>query len=201
MLRGVARSAGGVMPVDEDLRILGSIAAGNDGAMDRLVLKYQSFVYFLALQIVKNPPDAEDVAQEVFYRVYRYAKKFRGDAKVKTWIYGITVNEARSRYRSAAKHWSALVEEASGEEVRDLADIEETILARETSETLHTAIDRLPEVQRTVVLMFYKEELSYQEITEILQIPMGTVKTHLYRAKNNLARLLREDSLVAEGAL
>lgn len=175
--------------MDEDLRLIRNIAAGQSTDLERLMAKYQSFVYYLVLQVVGDPHDAEEVTQEVFWRVYRFAKKFRGDSKVKTWLYTIAVNEARNRIRRKGKSWTAH-EDISDKEIQADQDIEESYLIQERAVEIQSAIEQLNPIQRTVILMYYREELSYQEIADIMDVPIGTIKTHLFRGKKSLARIL-----------
>jgi RNA polymerase sigma-70 factor (ECF subfamily) len=177
------------MPVDDDRQLIHLIAAGRNEAIGRLMTKYQSFVYYLALQLLGNAQDAEEVTQEVFWRVYRFAKKFRGDAKVKTWLYTIAVNEARNRLRRKGdllKNHGNIDEH----EFTDDRDPEADYLIQERSTEIQWAIDQLNPTQRMVILMYYKEDLSYQEIADILNVPMGTIKNQLFRGKKSLARIL-----------
>lgn len=180
----------GVMPgMDEDYRLIQNIAAGQISSLENLMAKHQSFVYYLALQITGDPQDAEEVTQEVFWRVYRYAKKFRGDSKVKTWLYTIAVNEARNRLRRRGNSWT-VHEDITETELQADHDVEEGYLIQERAMEIQSAIEMLNPTQRAVLLMYYREELSYQEIADIMGIPMGTIKTHLFRGKKSLARIL-----------
>lgn len=122
--------------------------------------KYQAFVYYLALQLLSNAQDAEEVTQEVFWRVYRFAKKFRGEAKVKTWLYTIAVNEARNHLRRKGD-WLKDHENLDEHELTDDRDPEADYLIQERSTEIQWAIDQLNPTQRMVILMYYKEELSY----------------------------------------
>ncbi|HEX2953966.1 MAG TPA: sigma-70 family RNA polymerase sigma factor [Bacillota bacterium] len=178
----------------EDIEILDQIASGRTYALERLMTKYQSFVYYLALQIVGDNQDAEEVTQEVFWRVYRFAKKFRGDAKVKTWLYTIAVNEARNRLRRKGVSRFAH-EDISETELPTDQDLEEGYLLEERSAEIQSAIAKLNPTQQAVILMYYREELSYQEIADIMDVPIGTIKTHLFRGKKSLAKILGEQSV------
>jgi RNA polymerase sigma-70 factor (ECF subfamily) len=179
--------------LDEDLTVITAIMRGDHEAINLLVRKYYSFVYFLAHQVVNNAFDAEDITQEVFWSVYRNAQKFRGEAKVKTWIYQITLNIARTKFRKAWHYLNELYNDEVLDE-QDQLNIEEEIIDREESSEINAAIDQLITMQKMVLLLFYYEGLSYQEIAKLLQLPLGTIKTHLYRAKKNLALTLSKQS-------
>jgi RNA polymerase sigma-70 factor (ECF subfamily) len=154
-----------------------------------LVQRYQDSVFGMALRFVGGRGDAEDVAQEVFLRAYRGLDGFKGDAKFSTWLYRITFNlcaDWQRRNRRAGRR-SALIEEAA--EVADgRANLEEGFLESERKDLVRRALDGLDERYRSVLVLLYYQKMSYEQIAAVLDLPVKTVETRLYRAR----KLLRE---------
>lgn len=168
--------------------------AGDTDAFDVLVIENQNFVYNLALRTLGNTAEAEDVAQDAFVRAWLALPKFRQQAKFRTWLYRIVVNLCYSRFPRIRRELVVLVDE-------DIADIpdaaSETVLivAVETDERrafLHRKIDELPDHYRMLISLRYQEELSYNEIATVTNLPIGTVKTGLFRAKKRLRKAMFE---------
>jgi RNA polymerase sigma-70 factor (ECF subfamily) len=192
-LTGPSRKAGRE-PTDEDLVV--GVLAGDESAYGRLVTRYRDYVYTIAVRIVGDESDAEDVAQETFVRAYRALPKFRGDSKFSSWLYRIATNRALTHLKRRRRRGSVVdvdagphVEaEAGRSEVGESPGPDELVIGEEFRRQVRAAVLRLPEQYRVVVTLFYLEERSYKEVAAILGIPMGTLKTHLHRAR----ALLRE---------
>ena len=167
--------------------------AGETGAFELLVQRYQDFVYIIALRTVQDRAEAEDVAQETFLRAYQALRTFRGDAKFSSWLYRIAVNRSIAHLRR--KRRDPLL--SNGDE-RSLDSLSSAPSSQESPEEgaaraeLRTRLDRaianLPPEYRIVVTLYHLEERKYREVAEILGLPIGTVKSHLHRAR----ALLRE---------
>jgi RNA polymerase sigma-70 factor (ECF subfamily) len=181
-------------PTDEELVV--GVLAGDESAYGALVSRYRDYVYTIAVRIVGSESDAEDVAQETFVRAYRALPRFRGYSKFSSWLYRIATNRAlthlkRRRRRAAAVDLQSgphVEAEASRTESDRRDGPEEIVLDQEFRRRVRAAVMTLPEQYRVVVTLFYLEERSYTEVAETLGIPMGTLKTHLHRAR----ALLRE---------
>ncbi len=155
-------------------------------AFAELVRRHQSKVRGLLLRLSGDRSLADDLAQEVFLRAYRGLEGFEGRARFSTWLYRITYNVFLN-HRSRSKQLAALPE---GFEQRAAAPEGRLSAVRsDLRRDLSAAIETLPERYRAVIVLYYLEEVSYPEIAEILELPLGTVKTHLFRAK----RLLRQE--------
>ena len=165
-------------------------------AFGALVAETETYVYNLAYRILGNAQEAEDMTQDVFVRVWRALPEFRADSKFTTWLYRIVMNTSLNRRRQLrtelqtvdrddALDGLALPREASG------ADPSAAAIDRETSAMLWAAVERLSAKYRLVIALFYQEGLSYEEIAELLALPLGTVKSHLSRARSALAKVLR----------
>jgi RNA polymerase sigma-70 factor (ECF subfamily) len=179
-------------PTDEELVV--QVISGDEAAFGELVARYRDYVYTIAVRIVGDESDAEDVAQEAFVRAYRALPRFRGDSKFSSWLYRITTNRAlthlkrRRRRPPAVDIQSGPHIEADRLDRRRSIGPDELVIDEEFRRGVRAAVMKLPEQYRVVVTLFYLEQRSYKEVAAILGIPMGTLKTHLHRAR----ALLRE---------
>jgi RNA polymerase sigma-70 factor (ECF subfamily) len=167
--------------------------AGDADAFSALVAEHQQFAFNLALRVVGDPNEAEDVAQEAFVRAWLALANFRGQAQFRTWLYRIVTNLCCNRLPRLRRDLLAMGEEAAGHipDERDL-DPASSVEAEERRAFLHQQIEALPESYRLVVSLRYQQELSYEEIASILSLPVGTVKTGLFRARARLRDALRD---------
>lgn len=167
--------------------------AGEAGAFSALVVEHQQFAYNLALRTLGHAEEAEDVAQEAFVRAWLALANFRGQARFRTWLYRIVTNLCCNRLPRFRRDLLAMGDEAAAQ-VPDApeADPAATVEAGERRAFLHQQIEALPESYRLVVSLRYQQELSYEEIANVLSLPVGTVKTGLFRARARLREALRE---------
>ena len=160
-------------------------------AFEALVVRHERYVYNLALRVVGDPDEAEDLAQQAFLRAWRGLPQFRGQAKFSTWLYRIVTNLCYSRLPQLKKD---LVMLAPDEEALDLPDerqaVEPGLLDAELRECLHRAIESLPEGCRLLLTLRHLQELSYEEIAQVTGLPLGTVKTGIFRARRRLKEVL-----------
>lgn len=162
-----------------------------------LVERHQEMVFRTLARLVGDRQDLEDLAQEVFLRLFRGMAHFRGEAKVTTFLYRIIVNVVNDEFRrrQRARLAVSLDEEEAGWDERlpgPAPDPGARLDRARFEELLEASLDRLSPRERAVVTLFYQEERSYQEISEILETPIGTVKTHLYRAREKLKTAVQE---------
>lgn len=172
------------MPADDAITSL--VVAGRTGeAFDRLVPAYRRRVYGLAYSILRDRAAAEDLAQEVFVKLWQVLPKYDGRAQLSTWIYAITRNSAisalRARRRTASMSDAAVQLEAEGIAAEPAA---------EDATALWRQVDALPEKQRQAVILYYQDERSVEEVAAMMGIPVNTVKTQLHRARASLAAAL-----------
>jgi RNA polymerase sigma-70 factor (ECF subfamily) len=173
------------------------ILNGNSNAFRFLVSKHQRLVAHIVGRIVQRREDVEDISQEVFMKVYRKLKLFRGDSKLSTWIAKIAYNTSISHIRRSKNELSydetpALVANESDEMLNQIG-----IEREEAKKYLLELIEELPVHYRTVLTLFHLEEFSYREIEEITEMPEGTIKSYLSRARKILKEKL-EKIVVAE---
>jgi len=182
-----------------DWALVQQCASGDEVACARLVTDHQRMVYQLAMHLLGDPQEAQDLSQEVFLRVFRTLPQFRGQASLRTWIYRIVVNQASNRQRWwRRRHRSqqvALEEHAEqhGElaESRNFASPDRVLQERETAGRVWKALDALPFDQRAVIVLREIDGLSYEEIAASIGVAVGTVKSRLARARENLRLALR----------
>lgn len=189
-----------------DLSLVRRVQRGDKGAFDALVLKYQHKLVKLVMRYVRNPAEAEDIAQEAFIKAYRALPQFRGDSAFYTWLYRIAINTAKnavvSRDRSPIEYD---LDRSNTDEsydmqgrMKDSETPEGLVLTDEIRSTVNAAIDALPEDLRTAIVLRELEGLSYEEIAEAMACPVGTVRSRIFRAREAIDRRLRE---VFEGGL
>jgi RNA polymerase sigma-70 factor (ECF subfamily) len=190
-----------------DLTLVRRVQRGDKGAFDALVLKYQHKLVKLVMRYVRNPAEAEDIAQEAFIKAYRALPQFRGDSAFYTWLYRIAINTAKnavvSRDRSPIEYnidRNDATEESYDMQgrMKDSETPEGLVLTDEIRTTVNAAIDALPEDLRTAIVLRELEGLSYEEIAEAMDCPVGTVRSRIFRAREAIDHRLRE---VFEGGL
>jgi RNA polymerase sigma-70 factor (ECF subfamily) len=168
--------------------------SGDEGAFQELIDRYKDLVFALIARTVQDRSRAEDLAQEVFLRIHRGLPYFRGEARLSTWIYRIVANvcvQEQSRPRAPGASVSLDDERASERVIPSAADRQFGDL--ELRDRLEKAIARLPANYRLLIAAHYLDGVQYDDLAEALDLPLGTVKTQLYRAKQQLRRLLETE--------
>jgi len=191
---------------DEE-QLLERLRAGDDAAYEALLERFQEPVYQLVCRLINDPGEAGDVVQDVFLKVFRGVGSFRGQSSLKTWIYRIAVNEAHNRRRWFSRHRKPEVdlggeEEGSGRLER-FSDRGKTpydwTLNNEMRTAIEEALEEINPVFRSAVVLRDLEELSYEEIADILDVSIGTVKSRILRGREALRRALIERLEPARG--
>ena len=183
-----------------DLSLVQLAQRGDAGAFDALVRRYQHKVVKLVLRYVRDPAEAEDIAQEAFIKAYRALPRFRGDSAFYTWLYRIAINTAKnvlaSRGRSPIQYEVDRSDDDENYDVvanmKDTATPEALALTEEIRSTVTAAIDSLPEDLRTAIQLRELEGLSYEEIAAAMECPVGTVRSRIFRAREAIDARLRE---------
>lgn len=186
---------------ESDQLLVERVQAGERQAFDLLVSKYQRRLLRLVARIVHDPAEAEDVVQETFIKAFRALRHFRGDAAFYTWLYRIGINTAKnylvtqSRRAPTSTQTDADAAEARGEGksdgLRDINTPESMLATKQIAETVNAAMEALPVDLRTAILLREIEGLSYEEISDIMSCPIGTVRSRIYRAREVIAEKLR----------
>ena len=183
---------------ESDLELVRRAQKNERGAFDLLVLKYQHKVVTLVARLLRDPTEAEDVAQEAFVKAYRALGSFRGDSAFYTWLYRIAVNTARNSIASRQRRPLDYEAELSESEQNNVAarlkhddTPEATVLSEEIRQTVNQAIEQLPEDLRTAIVLREIEGLSYEEIAAAMDCPVGTVRSRIFRAREAIDRALQ----------
>ncbi len=168
---------------------------GNEAAFKHLFEAHQDRIYNTILYMVQSATEAEDLTQEVFVDVFLSIENFKAHSKLSTWIYRIAINKAlnHQRFKKAKKRLGAVLSIFNLSPVDDAPDfVHPGILLenKELSETLYKAIDALPEKQKTAFVLRQLEDLSYAEIADVMQTTTPSVESLLFRAKQNLQKIL-----------
>jgi RNA polymerase sigma-70 factor (ECF subfamily) len=161
------------------------VRRGDPRAFEELVITYQHRVFGVALRMLRNRAEAEDIAQEVFLRVHHALDDFRGEAKLSTWLYAIASRLCLNRLASGERRMAREGEEALERLTAD-ADPAAHVERGELEAALGRAIDELPEERRIVVVLRDLEGLAYEEIAAALDLPLNTVRSRLHRARMDL---------------
>ena len=181
-----------------DLDLVQRVQQGDRRAFDQLVLRYQHKVLKLVLRYMRNHAEAEDIAQEAFLKAYRAIQSFRGDSAFYTWIYRIAINTAKNALVAAKRRpldYDLDLQDPEQNEragrLRDEATPESLLLTDEIRQTVDAAIAALPEDLRRAVVLREYEGLSYEEISAVMDCPVGTVRSRIFRAREAIDRQLR----------
>ncbi|MBU0908473.1 MAG: sigma-70 family RNA polymerase sigma factor [Proteobacteria bacterium] len=169
---------------------------GDVQAFNRLVMHYQTKIYNLALNYVKSPEEAKDLAQDIFVTVYRSLPKLREKEKFTSWLYQIAINHCRNRYKKLSRrgYFSniSLDDEESFLQIAGDEGPEKLLQRKNTINLVRSTIDSMAEAEKEIILLRDIQELAYEEISDILHIPLGTVKSKLNRARTSLKDRLKK---------
>jgi RNA polymerase sigma-70 factor (ECF subfamily) len=175
------------------------VQGGDKHAFDLLVIKYQRKLARLLSQFIRDPAEVEDVTQEAFIKAYRALPSFRGDSAFYTWLYRIGVNTAKNFLVSQGRKLPTL----QGFDNEDMEDFESNVLLKEVNtpeselmsqqiaQTVNQTLDSLPEELRTAIVLREIDGLSYEEIANIMNCPIGTVRSRIFRAREAISEQLR----------
>ncbi len=172
-----------------------SFRSGDVQAFNKLVLIYQNRVYNLALNYVKNPEEAKDLTQDIFVNVYRAMPTLREESKFSAWLYRIAVNKCRNRYNRLSRRGffrnQSLDDEKSTIQLKGEKEPETALEKEDIVNQVRTGINSLKKTERDILVLRDLQDLSYEEISEILEMPLGTVKSKLNRARAALKSQLK----------
>ncbi|MEQ8274972.1 MAG: sigma-70 family RNA polymerase sigma factor [Deltaproteobacteria bacterium] len=194
-----AEPNGGTTSGVEDVALVERIAGGDDAAFEQLVERYQHRIFSFCARMLQDRQEAEDVAQDVFITLYKNAGEFRGESQFSTWLFRIAKNQTLNRIkylerrgRSKKRSVDELADDGPGA-LADPQDVpaDDRIADAQRAALVQEAIGTLAEDHRAVVVLRDMEDLSYEEISEITGLPIGTVKSRIHRGRSALARRLK----------
>ena len=182
---------------NNDKELVKRAKEGDSRAFDLLVKKYQFKVVNLVSRYVRSD-EAQDVAQEAFIKAYRGLKSFRGDSAFYTWLYRIAVNSAKNYLLSAARRQSDYKVDVEDAEyfddatvLRDQASPDHVLLSQELEEKVFDAINQLPQDLKTAITLRELEGLSYEQIADAMECPIGTVRSRIFRAREAIDKVVK----------
>jgi RNA polymerase sigma-70 factor (ECF subfamily) len=181
-------------PGESDRALIRRVQAGDGDAFEVLVVKYQERIFRLIRRLLRNPDQVEDLAQEVFIRAYRSLGSFKGEASFYTWLYKIALNSCRNYYRSLGRRpEGSVVDNESVLTNRASAGYspEREAVRSEFWRSVRGSLEELPEEQREAVVLCDLEGMSYDEMAAVIGIPVGTVRSRVFRGRRSLQRKLK----------
>ncbi|BAO44049.1 RNA polymerase sigma-70 factor ECF subfamily [Thiolapillus brandeum] len=183
---------------EADLRLVEKVKKGDKKAFDLLVLKYQQKVANIISRYIHDSSEVFDVSQEAFIKAYRALPKFRGDSAFYTWLYRIAINTAKNHLAAKGRRPPADDVEAataeqldSGARLKEFDTPEHLLLQDEIARTIRDALNELPDDLRTAISLRELEGLSYEEIAQAMDCPIGTVRSRIFRARDAIEKKLR----------
>jgi RNA polymerase sigma-70 factor, ECF subfamily len=189
--------------LEEDLGLIQRCLEGDEEGYEELVSRFQGMVYNLAYRFMGSPQEAEDLTQEVFLKIFRSLKSFRGASTLKTWIYRITTNMALNRLkfqRRRKRHRQVSIDQEMGQDLPPMSESlpderpgpERQAHSTEITRRLQEALDSISADQKAAVILRDVEGLTYEEIAEALDINIGTVKSRLARGRSNIQEIMKD---------
>jgi RNA polymerase sigma factor RpoE len=184
---------------DIDQQLVERAQQGDKHAFELLVSKYQRKLGRLLSRFIRDAGEVEDVTQEAFIKAYRALPSFRGDSAFYTWLYRIGINTAKNylaatgRRAPTSTNYDAEEAEAfdDGDQLRDLNTPENLLMSKQIAQTVNQSMDRLPEELRAAIMLREIEGMSYEDIAKIMDCPIGTVRSRIFRAREAIAEQLR----------
>ena len=184
---------------ETDKQLVAKVQKGDNRAFDMLVLKYQHKIFSLISRYVRDADEVQDVAQEAFIKAYKALPRFRGDSAFYTWLYRIAINTAKNHLVSRSRRPPGSDVEVADAEyydgggaLRDLATPESSYFGEELKAVIERAIADLPADLRTAVTLREFDSMSYEDIAEIMDCPVGTVRSRIFRARESIDKQVRE---------
>ncbi|ABI60019.1 MULTISPECIES: RNA polymerase sigma factor RpoE [Nitrosomonas] len=183
-----------------DQQLVERVQQGDKRAFDLLVIKYQGRLARLLSRFIRDPAEVEDIAQETFIKAYRALASFRGDSAFYTWLYRIGVNTAKNFLVAQGRKQPVTItgfdaEDAENfegaDQLREVNTPESELMGKQVAQTVNQALEALPEELRTAITLREIEGLSYEEIADIMNCPIGTVRSRIFRAREAVADKLR----------
>lgn len=180
--------------LDVDRALVAAVLDRQPGAFERLVRDYQNLCWHIVDRMVRHPDDTRELCQEVFLRIHQSLHQYRGDSALKSWIAQVAFSVARRHLERKRIPVAEEGDDADGlslaERIGSGFDLEASTSNAQITAHLHTAIDALPPLQRTVLALYHLEEMAIGEIARLTDLAEGTIKSHLFRSRKRLREIL-----------
>ncbi|WNW02685.1 sigma-70 family RNA polymerase sigma factor [Tenacibaculum sp. HL-MS23] len=181
------------MTTNNDQTYIDKVLKGDANAFSTLVERYKNMVFTLALKMVKNREEAEEISQDTFIKAYKNLNKFKGDSKFSTWLYKIGYRTSLDNLKkNKGKYNIDTIDEITINKIKSTEGILESIERKERAEVINTCMLSLPEDERAILWMFYFDELSLKEIIEVTDFSEANVKVKLHRARKSLLNIVEK---------
>jgi len=178
--------------ITNDQILINQIVEGDTNLFTILVDRYKDLVFTLALRMLKNKEEAEEVTQDTFIKTYKSLEKFKGSSKFSTWIYRVAYNSCLDRIKKNKKHLNNVeINEFTAHEVATIDNALDKMETRERKEAIQRCIDSLPSEESFLLTLYYFDDLSLDEISKIVGITANSIKVKLFRCRKKLATILK----------
>jgi len=182
-----------LMTTNNDQTIINQIIEGDTNAFTVLVDRYKDLVFTLALRMMKNKEEAEEVSQDTFIKIYKYLPKFKGDSKFSTWIYKVAYNTCLDRLKKNKRQQNTVaIDEYTEHQVKTIDSALDKIEEQEKQQAIKKCLELLPSQDSFILTLYYFEELSLDEISKITGLKPNNVKVKLFRSRKKLATILKQ---------
>jgi len=181
------------MTATNDQDLIANILDGDTNAFTVLVNRYKDLVFSLALKMLKNREEAEEISQDAFIKVYKSLHKFKGDSKFSTWIYKVVYNSCLDRLKQYKKNYALVpIDEFNENQVKTLDNAFDALVSQDRKNTIQACLNKLPSEDSFLLTLYYFEEQSLEEISKIVGLTANNVKVKLFRSRKKLATILKK---------
>ena len=182
------------MTNNNDQLYITKVINGDTNAFAYLVDNYKDMVYSLAYKMTKNREEAEEISQDTFIKAYKNLDKFKGDSKFSTWLYRIGYHAALDSIKKNKRHQNSFeINDITFNQIKSVENILEGIERKERAKIMNVCLDKLPDEERSIIWMFYYDELSLKEIIEVTGLSEANIKVKLHRARKRLLAIVEEN--------
>jgi len=181
------------MTTANDQDLIAKVLDGDTNAFSVLVNRYKDLVFSLALKMLKNREEAEEISQDAFIKVYKSLHKFKGDSKFSTWIYKVVYNSCLDRIKQYKKNYALVpIDEFNENQVKTLDNAFDALVSQDRKNAIQACLNKLPSEDSFLLTLYYFEEQSLEEISKIVGLTANNVKVKLFRSRKKLATILKQ---------
>mgnify|MGYP000170972330 CR=1 FL=1 len=182
------------MTINNDQLYINKVLDGDTNSFSFLVEKYKDMVFTLAIKVTKNREEAEEVSQDSFIKAFKSLHKFKGDSKFSTWLYKITYNNCMDKVKAKARKYNTdTIDEVVENKIQSLDNTLQVIERKERAELMKECLGELPADERSIIWLFYYEELTLKEIIEVTSYSEANLKVKLHRARKKLFSIVEKN--------